>query len=58
MLLPEKFSIPQMQQVYALVKGRSVSKEVVHRLYDKKIEKTMASETEGQHKRAVLYRKK
>ena len=58
MLLPEKFSIPQMQSVYALVKGKSVSKEVVHRLYDKKIEKTMSSEQDGQHKRAILYRKK
>ncbi len=58
MLLPEKFSIPQMQAVYALVKGRKVSKEVVHRLYDKKMEKTMQSDEGGQHKRAVLYRKK
>lgn len=58
MLLPEKFSIPQMQSVYALVKGRKVSKEVIHRLYDKKIEKTMSSEENGQHKRALLYKKK
>lgn len=58
MLLPEKFSIPQMQAVYALIKGRTVSKEVVHRLYDKKMEKTMDSDENGQHKRAVLYRKK
>lgn len=58
MLLPEKFTIPQMQSVYALVKGRTVSKEVVHRLYDKKMEKTMNAQEGGQHKRAVLYRKK
>lgn len=58
MLLPEKFSIPQMQAVYALIKGRTVSKEVVHRLYDKKMEKTMQCDENGQHKRAVLYRKK
>lgn len=58
MLLPEKFSIPQMQSVYALIRGRHVSKEVVHRLYDRKMEKTMQSDENGQHKRAVLYRKK
>lgn len=58
MLLPEKFSIPQMQAVYSLVMGRTVSKEVVHRLYGRKMEKTMHSDESGQHKRAVLYRKK
>lgn len=57
-LLPKKFSIPQMQTVYALIKGRNVSKEVIHRLYDKKIEKTMAAAEDGQHKRAILYIKK
>lgn len=56
-LLPAKFSIPQMQQVYALVKGYAVSKDVIHRLYGNKIEKT-ADVDSGQHKRAVLYRKK
>ena len=55
-LLPEKFSIPQMQSVYALIMGKSVSKEVIHRLYDKKITKT-AFVDGGQHKRAVLYQK-
>ncbi len=55
-LLPEKFSIPQMQSVYALVMGKNVSKEVIHRLYDKKITKTSFVDG-GQHKRAVLYQK-
>ncbi len=55
-LLPEKFSIPQMQAVYALVMGKNISKEVIHRLYDKKITKT-AFVDGGQHKRAVLYKK-
>lgn len=58
MLLPEKFSIPQMQMVYAMFRGRTVSKEVVHRLYDRKMEKTAQSDENGQHKRAVLYRRK
>lgn len=58
MFLPEKFSIPQMQAVYSLLKGKNTGKDIIHRLYDRKIEKTMSSQDTGQHKRAVLYQKK
>ncbi|MDO5559537.1 MAG: NUDIX domain-containing protein [Oscillospiraceae bacterium] len=57
-LLDEQFSIPQMQAVYGLIAGHPVSKEVIHRLFDQKIVKTDTSQETGQHKRAVLYRKK
>ncbi len=57
-LLPEKFTIPNMQAVYSLVMGAEPNKDVVLRLYNKKITKTMQTEQHGQHKRAVLYIKK
>lgn len=54
-LLPKKFTIPQMQAVYSLVMGKNINKDVLHRLYDKKISKTNFTEENGQHKRAILY---
>lgn len=57
-LMPEVFSIPYIQSVYSLICGHEVSKEVIHRLYDRMIEKTQMNQETGQHKRAALYRKK